>query len=64
MRNLQTLVRDAYYRHLIIEYYEVTGETKYFISILTHGNELIEGYISQEDYETIKDFFKENSENE
>lgn len=62
MRNLQTLVRDAYYRHLIIEYYESTNETKYFLSVLTHGNELIEGYISQEDYETIKDFFKETED--
>lgn len=62
MRNLQTLVRDAYYKHLTIEYYEATGETKYFISILTHLNELIQGYILQDEYETIKDFFKESED--
>lgn len=57
MCTLYTLVRDALYKHLVIEHYIDTDDTKYYLTILTHTNNLIEGYISQDDYENIKDLF-------
>lgn len=57
MCTLYTLVRDALYKHLVVERYTDTNETQYYLTILTHTNTLIEGYISQDDYENIKDLF-------
>lgn len=57
MCTLYILVRDALCKHLVIEHYTDTNDTKYYLSVLTHTNILIEGYISQDDYEDIKDLF-------
>lgn len=57
MCTLYILVRDALYKHLVVERYTDTNETQYYLKILTHTNILIEGYISRNDYENIKDLF-------
>lgn len=57
MYTLYTLVRDALCKYLVIEYYTDTNETKYYLKLLTRTNILIERYISQDDYEDIKDLF-------
>ena len=57
MYTLYMLVRDALYKHLVVEHYTDTDETQYYLTILTHTNCLIEGYISQDDYNLIKELF-------